>query len=174
MRSNLLWAGALLVAGSVPLGAQSGTMASGTAAAPASSLTLAGPGQQTTLSLEALKALPHVTVSVTDAHSHMKQTYAGVSLISLLEKVGAPAPEAVRGKVLAEYVLATGSDNYRAVLALAEIEPGFHPGGVIVADTLDGKPIDTQQGPLKLIVEEDEKPARWVRNLVKVELKSGD
>ena len=119
-------------------------------------------------------ALPHTTLTVTNGHSGARETYSGVPLIELLEKVGAPAPQAVKGKVLSDYIIATGSDNYHAVLALAEIEPGFHPGTVLVADTLNGKPLDTKEGPLKLIVEEDQKPARWVHNLVKVELKQAE
>ena len=138
------------------------------------SLALAGPGQQTTISLDALKTMHHTSVTVTNGHSHARETYTGVPLIDLLTKVGAPAPEAVKGKVLSDYIVATGSDNYHAVLALAEIEPGFHPGAVLVADTLNGKPLDSKEGPLKLIVEEDQKPARWVHNLVKVELKQAE
>ena len=148
--------------------------ASAHAQAAATSLTLAGPGQQTTLSLAALEALHHVSITVKNGHTHAQETYTGVPLIELLEKVGAPEPAAVKGKVLSDYIVATGSDNYHAVLSLAEIEPGFHPGGVIVAYTLDGKPLDTRQGPLKLIVEEDREPARWVHNLVKVELKRAE
>lgn len=167
-RSLLLQTACFVFAGPSPL------LHAQTTPAATASLSLAGPAQQSTLSLDALKALPHVSVTVTDAHTHQKETYTGVALVGLLEKVGAPAPEAVKGKVLADYIVATGSDNYHAVLSLAEIEPGFHPGTVIVADTMDGKPIDTKHGPLKLIVEEDQKPARWVRNLVKLELKSAE
>jgi hypothetical protein len=69
-------------------------------------------------------------------------------------------------------VVATGSDGYKAILALAEAEPDFHPGDVIVADTMDGKPLDAKIGPFRLVVSEDRRPARSVRNLVSVELKS--
>ncbi len=141
---------------------------------PAGTLAVSGPGQQTTFSLAALKALHHETVTVTNGHTHAQETYAGVPLIDLLEKVGAPEPSALKGPALSEYVLAIGSDNYRAVLSLAEAEPGFHPGAVLVADTLNGKPLDTKEGPLKLIVEQDTRPARWVHNLAKVELKRAE
>ena len=138
---------------------------------PQSSLALAGPGQQASLSLAALQALPHTSVTLTNGHTGTPECYSGVPLIEVLEKVGAPEPSAVRGKALSDYIIATGSDNYHAVLSLAEIEPGFHPGRVLVADTLDGKPLDSKEGPFKLIVEEDQKPARWVHSLVKLELK---
>jgi hypothetical protein len=137
-------------------------------------LTLTGPGQQTTISLAALKAMPHETVTVTNGHTHQQETYAGVPLATLLVKVGAPEPGAIHGKVMSEYILASGSDNYHVVLSLGEIESAFHPGKVLVADMLNGKPLDTQQGPFKLVVEEDKMPARSVHNLVKLELKQAE
>ncbi len=138
------------------------------------SLAVLGPGQQTTITLEALKAMAHVQITVLNGHTHARETYAGVPLIQLVEKVGAPEPSAVRGKALAQYVVATGSDGYKAVLSLAEIEPGFHPGLVLVSDSLDGKPIDAKEGPLKLVVEEDTRPARAVHNLLRLELKQAE
>ncbi len=89
----------------------------------------------------------------------------------LMAQVGMPAAKDVHGKALSEYIVATGADGYKAVLALAEAEPDFHPGDVLVADTLDGKPLDAKEGPFKLVVSEDKRPARSVHNLVKLELK---
>jgi hypothetical protein len=71
-------------------------------------------------------------------------------------------------------VVATGSDGYRAVLALAEVDPEFHPGDVIVADAMDGKPLDEKSGPFKLVVTEDKRPARSVHSLVSIEVKTAE
>ena len=95
-------------------------------------------------------------------------------LIDLLAKQGVPRGKDLHGKALAEYVVATGADGYKAVLALAEIDPDFHPGAVIVADTLAGKPLDEKTGPYKLVVSEDKRPARSVHSLVKIEVKSAE
>ena len=138
---------------------------------PSDSLVLQGPGQQVKFSLGALKAMHQVTIKVMNGHEHVQQTYTGVPLVELLRKVGAPEAAGVRGKALSEYVVAVGSDNYNVVLSLAEIEPAFHPGTVIVADMLDGKPLDTKQGPFKLVVDQDHEPARWVHNLIRLELR---
>jgi hypothetical protein len=124
------------------------------------------------LSLSDLKALPHTNVTVHNPHAKADENYSGVRLADLLLKLNAPLGSDLRGAALANYVVATGSDGYKVVLALSEIDPSFHPGEVMVADTMNGKPLDGHSGPFKLIVTEDKRPARWVRNLVSIELKS--
>jgi hypothetical protein len=119
-----------------------------------------------------LKALAHITVTFHNSHTNADETYSGVRLADLLAKLGAPLGSELRGKALADYVVATGSDGYQSVIALGEIDPAFHPGEVIVADTMDGKPLDPHSGPFKLVVTEDKRPARSVRSLVQIELKS--
>ncbi|HTW56884.1 MAG TPA: molybdopterin-dependent oxidoreductase [Terriglobales bacterium] len=119
-----------------------------------------------------LKAMPHTTVTIHNSHTNADETYSGVQLADLLAKVGAPLGGDLRGKALANYVVATGSDGYKAVLALAEVDPSFHPGEVLVADTMNGKPLDAHSGPFKLVVTEDKRPARSVRNLVSIELEA--
>jgi len=116
--------------------------------------------------------MPHIPVTIHNPHTDADETYSGVRLSDLLAKIGAPLGSELHGKALADYVVATGSDGYKAVLALAEVEPTFHPGEVIVADAMDGKPLDAHSGPFKLVVTEDKRPARSVRNLVSIELKS--
>jgi|HubBroStandDraft_6_1064221.scaffolds.fasta_scaffold05451_2 DMSO/TMAO reductase YedYZ molybdopterin-dependent catalytic subunit len=119
-----------------------------------------------------LKSMPRTTVSVHNEHSKADETYTGVRLADLLVKMGAPLGHDLRGVALSGYIVATGSDGYVAVIALAEVDPGFHSGEVIVADTMNGEALDPKSGPFKLVVTEDKRPARWVRNLVSVELKS--
>jgi hypothetical protein len=124
------------------------------------------------LSAADLKAMMHISVTYHNFHTNADETYSGVRVADLLAKVGAPLGSDLRGKALADYVIATGTDGYKAVLALAEVDPSFHPGDVIVADTMNGKPLDEHNGPFKLVVTEDNRPARSVRNLVSIELKS--
>lgn len=119
-----------------------------------------------------LKAMPRTTVTVHNEHLKAEETYAGVRLADVLGKLGAPLGHDLRGVALSGYVVATGSDGYVAVIALAEADPTFHSGEVIVADTMNGQPLDAKSGPFKLVVTEDKRPARWVRNLVSLELKS--
>jgi hypothetical protein len=116
--------------------------------------------------------MPHGTLTVHNPHANADETYSGLRLANLLLRVGAPLGKDLHGEALANYVVAVGSDGYKAVLALSEIDPSFHPGEVLVADSMDGKPLDAHNGPLKLVVSEDQRPARCVRNLVTIELES--
>ena|SRR5215467_10456846 len=124
------------------------------------------------LAISDLKAMPHLTVTIHNSRTNADATYSGVRVADLLTKVGAPLGNDLRGNALANYIVATGSDGYQAVIALGEVDPAFHPGEVLVADSMNGKPLDEHNGPLKLVVTEDKRPARSVRNLTTIELKS--
>lgn len=126
----------------------------------------------TGLSLAQLKALPHITVTIHNSHTQAEETYSGIRLADLLTSLGAPLGKELRGIAFTSYVIASGSDGYQVVLSLGEIDPTFHPGEVIVADAMNSKPLDEHSGPLKLVVSEDKRPARAVRNLVSIELRS--
>ncbi|HEY6388797.1 MAG TPA: molybdopterin-dependent oxidoreductase [Candidatus Acidoferrum sp.] len=128
--------------------------------------------QDVVLKVADLKAMPRTTVSVHNEHFKADETYVGVRVADLLTKMGAPLGKDLRGAALSGYLVATGSDGYVAVITLAEADPTFHSGEVIVADTMNGQPLDLKSGPFKLVVTEDMRPARWVRNLVSIELKS--
>ncbi|MGA8162548.1 MAG: molybdopterin-dependent oxidoreductase [Acidobacteriaceae bacterium] len=134
----------------------------------------AGPGERGVFTPESLREYPQTQVTVFDPHAKTNVTYAGVPLMDLLAHLGVPHGKELMGKALGEYVVATGSDGYMTVLSLGEADPDFHPGVVLVADELDGKPLDAKTGPFRLVVSEDKKPARSVRNLVKIEVKKAE
>lgn len=64
-------------------------------------------------------------------------------------------------------VIAEGTDGYRVLYSLAEIDPAIHTGDVIVADTLDGHKLNSD-GAFKLVSTEEKRPAQWVRNLTAI------
>ncbi|MGA2166978.1 MAG: hypothetical protein ABSG62_02120 [Terracidiphilus sp.] len=112
-----------------------------------------------------LAALPHKTLTVCNQHINAYQNYSGVPLIDLLKPLG--VPDKPHGKDLRLYLVAEGSDGYKAVYAVAEVNPDVHDATVMVADTLDGKPI-AASGPLQLVATGERRPARWVRDLVAI------
>ncbi len=122
-------------------------------------------GKLSDWTLAALAAVPHKTITVYNEHTKANETYAGVPLIDLVTKLGVASQP--HGKDLAIYLEAIGSDGYKAVYSVGEVNPDVHDGTVLVADSEDGKPIATD-GPLKLVATGEKRPARWVRNLVGV------
>jgi hypothetical protein len=135
---------------------------------PSSSLTIRTyDGKTLVLSSDDLAALPHKSVTVFNAHTKATETYSGVPLSALLSKVQVPEGEQVRGALFMTGVVAEGTDGYKVLYSLAEIDPSIHTGDVIVADTLDGKKLGAD-GAFKLVSTEEKRPARWVRNLTAI------
>lgn len=128
-------------------------------------------GKQTFFSLDQLKKMPRQTVSVTDPHTNATQKYEGVLLSALLAELKVPSGEALRGNELRDYVEAAGADNYKVIFSLAELDSMFQDNQVLVADVMDGKPLEPSQGPLRLIAPQDRRPARWVRMLIGVRVR---
>ncbi len=120
---------------------------------------------------EELKGMARKTVTAHNPQANADETYEGVELGNLLLKYGAPMGKELRGEALGYYVVATGTDGYKAVFSLAEVDPSFHPGDVLVVDTMNGKALDARTGPLRLVSTEDKRPARGVRNLVALEVR---
>jgi hypothetical protein len=167
--NTVLIALALLAASS--LRAQSPAAPSPTAAKDSLVLTAEHYHAPITLSTADFSALPHVTLTVHNSHTNADETYSGVPLATLLAKVNAPMGAELKGPTMTTFVVATGSDNYSVVLSLAEVDPSFHGGQIIVADARDGQPL-AASGPFELIVSDDKRPARWVHNLVAIALQN--
>jgi len=94
----------------------------------------------------------------------------GVWLDEILAKAGAPSGEAIRGKALAGYALATARDGYQVVFGLAELDPLFRDDRVVLFDQAGGKPLFPYQGPFRLIVPGDKRGARSIRMLERIEI----
>lgn len=121
-----------------------------------------------TLSPADLKAMPRTKVQVQDEGRTV--TYEGVLVGEVLQRAGAAVGPALRGDAVASYVVAHAADGYRAVYSLAEVDNGFVPNDVIIADTVDGKPLFSYQGPWRLVAPRDTRGARSVRLLNRLEV----
>jgi DMSO/TMAO reductase YedYZ molybdopterin-dependent catalytic subunit len=162
---------ALVLSMAVPaLRAQTAASAGSEPATPAQ-LTVSGDVEKPlSLSLDALKRLPRVTVNVKNEHAAKDEAYEGTPLAELIKQAGVPQGARLRGKAMATYVVAEGSDGYKVIFSLAELDADFADAGVIVADTVDGKPLDEKLGPLRLVAPHDKRPARWVRMLRSIQV----
>lgn len=118
----------------------------------------------------ALAKLPRTTVEASD---HGKPgTWQGVAFDALLKQAGAPLGDALRGGKLASYLVVSATDGYRVVFSLAEFDAAFGATRAILADTRDGKPLDAHEGPFRLVVPDEKRPGRWVRQVERIELRS--
>jgi hypothetical protein len=142
-------------------------------AAPSTSLTLTIDGKATTLSIAELQAMPQKTVTVHNEHAKADETYTGVLLGDVLAKYGFPVDKTTQRKMLRSYLVAEGTDKYWVLYSLTEVEGTEHDGNVIVATSMNGKPLGAD-GQFKLVDSGDRKPQRWVRNLNAITVKSAD
>jgi hypothetical protein len=117
------------------------------------------------LSIHDLQQLPRKTVTVHNPHEGKEETYEGVLLVELLMRAGVPQGAKLRGVAMATYLVVEGADGYRVVFSLAETDPDFQDSEIIVADKINGQPMNANLGPLRLVAPHDKRPARWVRML---------
>ena len=105
-------------------------------------------------------------------HDGQEHNYTGVSVAALLVRAGAPMGTQLKGKALASYLLAEATDGYRVVFALPELDSVFTKQVIFVADRRDGQPLPAEQGPYRIVVPQETKQARWVRQLTVLKIKS--
>jgi len=105
-------------------------------------------------------------VSVTrkdrDAKDH---TYSGALLSAILQKAGVTMAEQLKGENLSKYLWVEASDGYQVVFALAELDKSFTDRLIILADKMDGKPLPAGDGPFRIIVQDEKKPARCIKQV---------
>jgi len=108
--------------------------------------------------------LPRRTVQAKN-HDGKESTYEGVELREILSRAGVKFGQELRGKWLASFVLVEAADNYQVVFALPELDALFRERVILLADTCDGKPLPITHGPLQMIVPDEKRHGRWVRQV---------
>jgi hypothetical protein len=128
----------------------------------AQSVALKGPdGQTATVTAAEVAALPRVKFTFA-AHGQSHE-YEGPLLIDVLARVGTPTGKAIHGPEMADVILVSASDGYQVAFGLAEADPGTRANRMILADRMDGAAISATDGPFKVVVEGDLRPARSAR-----------
>ncbi len=140
-----------------------------TAAAPGA-VTVAGlTGGPVPLAPATLAALPAVTlhVSFDTDHGPMSATFQGPLLWSVLVHESAVSAAHPRDAVH-QALLVTGHDGYSIVLALGEIAPQFEGKQVILANSMNGRPL--APGQWRLVIPGEHRGGRDVRNVARIQL----
>ena len=125
-------------------------------------------GQSTTVTAAQIANSPHVTVNV-KTHDVPAQ-FEGVPLATLLSIASIQLGDRLRGPRLTEALMVEAADGYKVIFALAEIDPAFATREIILADQRDGKPLDAKEGPFRIVVPGDKRPARWARQVTTLRL----
>ena len=128
---------------------------------------------QLNLTADDWRKLPHRSVRA-KGHDGKESDYEGVELGEILELAGVKFGEALRGKDLALFLVVEAADHYRAVFALPELDHAFTDRVLLLADRRDGKPLATNEGPLHLVVPDEKRQARWVRQVVTLTIRRAD
>jgi hypothetical protein len=146
----------ILVLGAPPAGAQ----------IPGTLELISSEGVSRMLSPEDLATLPAIEVTITNEAP--PTTYAGPTIRDLLTLAGAPSGRSLRGPAMSMVLLAEAADGYTVAFTISEMDPQFGNRRAIVATNVGGHPLSERDGPLQLVLPEDEFHARWVRQLVRI------
>jgi len=98
-------------------------------------------------------------------HDGRESVFDGVLVADILKKAGVKQGKDLRGDLLAPYLLVEAADGYRVVFALPELDEAFTDRIVLLADRKDGKPLSDREGPFRIVVPDEKRPARWVREV---------
>jgi DMSO/TMAO reductase YedYZ molybdopterin-dependent catalytic subunit len=123
----------------------------------------------TKLTMTELKAMPSVKVTAED-HDGTTAVYEGIPLADILRRAGAPQGESVRGEALQLCVLVKATDGYQVAFSLAELDPLFTDRKVILAYLRNGLELDAKAGPLRLVIPDEKRQGRWVRQVTELEI----
>jgi len=121
------------------------------------------------LTVTDLQKMERVEVSRKDRDNKEHQ-YSGVSLSGLLTLCGATMGKDLRGENLIKYVIIEASDGYQVIFSLAELDSEFSDQKIILADTIDNLPLAAADGPLRIIVQNDKKPARCIKQVTSIKI----
>ncbi|KQM72636.1 molybdopterin-binding protein [Pedobacter sp. Leaf216] len=121
------------------------------------------------LTLSDFAKMPRVEIIRKDRDDKDHQ-YSGVLLTDLLIKAGATMGKELRGNNLTKYVMVEASDGYRIIFSLAELDPQFSDDKIILTNTMDKKPLPVADGPFRIIVQNETKPARCIKQVTSIKI----
>lgn len=122
------------------------------------------------LKAEDLAKLQRRELHVKD-HDGKETVYSGVDLHDVLKLANARiGGNQLRGKELANFLIVEAADDYKAVFALAELDADFTDKIVLLADKRDNKDLSKNEGHWQIIVPDEKKHGRWVRQVVRLRI----
>jgi hypothetical protein len=120
-------------------------------------------GKPIVLTRADIEALPRS--KATTGASGSSTTFEGVTLKAVLERAGVGFGESLKGKQLAACLVVEAADGYRVVFALPEMDPAFTDNQIVLAFVRNGKPLDDKEGPYRIVIPDEKRMARWVKQV---------
>jgi hypothetical protein len=68
-------------------------------------------------------------------------------------------------------MIVKAGDGYEVLFSLAEVDAEFSGRTILVADSVDGAPLPQGVGPFRLVIPDEKRPARWIRELKSIEIR---
>lgn len=135
---------------------------------PATEITIGGPRYpdvRAVLSLTDLRELPHVSVTVHDLNSRQDEKYSAIPLLDILVRAGVISLKDLNYPSPSSFLVLKGACGESAVIALSELAQSTSPSAILVADSIDGHPLSSNDGPLQLLLTNDKTRSRAIRGL---------
>lgn len=123
----------------------------------------------TRLTLAQLRKLPLHEAMVVERDGS-EAIYHGAWLGDVLDLGCDSAAHLDKHGSLRAVVKVTGADGFVAVVALAEAMPDFSDHPVMLAWQRNGEPLSERHGPFQLVLADDRKPGRNVRQVKRLEV----
>lgn len=131
-------------------------------------------GQTVTVKPEQFAALPQASVRDKLPHSDQEAVYEGVLVSDLLRAAGvaftdpaAPDKKLPAGLRTAS-VLVEAADGYQVVFSVPELDPELGGRQVLLANRVNGQPLDAKLAPYQVIVPGSDLHARWIRQVTRI------
>ena len=130
---------------------------------------IARPGCTVDLSVERVRALPLHEATVTERDGGTA-TFQGAWLSDVLDLGCDSTARLDKHGTLRAVVKVTAVDGFTAVVAMAEVFNDFSEQPVLLAWSRNGQRLSERHGPFQLVVPDDRKPGRNVRQVKVLEV----
>jgi|SRR5215471_6627904 len=120
-----------------------------------------------------IAALPRLTVRAKE-HNGQEASFEGVALIEVMKAAGMKFGESMRGKALSAYFVIKASDGYQVIFTPPDLDQAFTDRVILLADKKNGALLSAAEGPLRIVVPDEKRPARWVRNVISISVRHAE
>jgi hypothetical protein len=125
---------------------------------------LAAPHRSKVWTKADIEKLPRSNLSVKEKDGTITM-FEGVALHEILRASGVEFSDKLHGKALRRYVSAKAADKYVAVYAFAEVDTAFSVHNIVLAYRRDGKHLTEEEGAYRMVVPNDKRFGRWIRQV---------